>query len=138
MVAIVGSSGSGKSTLVSLIPRFFDRISGKILIDDIDINNLSRLKIRSLIGIVSQDSILFNTSIKENILLGDQKGNIQEKLSESISIANAEEFINEFDDQVDHNVGDNGSNLSGGQKQRVAIARAVYSNSPILLSLIHI
>ena len=133
MVAIVGSSGSGKSTLVNLIPRFFDRISGKILIDDIDINNLSRLKIRSLIGIVSQDSILFNTSIKENILLGDQKGNIQEKLSESISIANAEEFINELDNQVDHNVGDNGSNLSGGQKQRVAIARAVYSNSPILI-----
>ena len=133
MVAIVGSSGSGKSTLVNLIPRFFDKISGKILIDDIDINDLSRLKIRSLIGIVSQDSILFNTSIKENILLGDSKGNIDEKLSESLSIANADEFINELDDQVDYNVGDNGSNLSGGQKQRVAIARAVYSNSPILI-----
>ena len=133
MVAIVGSSGSGKSTLVNLIPRFFDKISGKILIDDIDINNLSRLKIRSLIGIVSQDSILFNTSIKENILLGDSKGNIDEKLSESLSIANADEFINELEDQVDYNVGDNGSNLSGGQKQRVAIARAVYSNSPILI-----
>ncbi len=133
MVAIVGSSGSGKSTLVNLIPRFFDKISGKILIDDIDISNLSRLKIRSLIGIVSQDSILFNTSIKENILLGDSKGNIDEKLSESLSIANADEFINELDDQVDYNVGDNGSNLSGGQKQRVAIARAVYSNSPILI-----
>ncbi len=133
MVAIVGSSGSGKSTLVNLIPRFFDKISGKILIDDININNLSRLKIRSLIGIVSQDSILFNTSIKENILLGDSKGNIDEKLSESLSIANADEFINELDDQVDYNVGDNGSNLSGGQKQRVAIARAVYSNSPILI-----
>ena len=133
MVAIVGSSGSGKSTLVNLIPRFFDKISGKILIDDIDINDLSRLKIRSLIGIVSQDSILFNTSIKENILLGDSKGNIDEKLSESLSIANADEFINELDDQVNYNVGDNGSNLSGGQKQRVAIARAVYSNSPILI-----
>lgn len=133
MVAIVGSSGSGKSTLVNLIPRFFDKISGKILIDDIDINNLSRLKIRSLIGIVSQDSILFNTSIKENILLGDSKGNVDEKLSESLSIANADEFINELEDQVDYNVGDNGSNLSGGQKQRVAIARAVYSNSPILI-----
>ena len=133
MVAIVGSSGSGKSTLVNLIPRFFDKISGKILIDDIDINNISRLKIRSLIGIVSQDSILFNTSIKENILLGDNKGNIDEKLSESLSIANADEFINELDDQVDYNVGDNGSNLSGGQKQRIAIARAVYSNSPILI-----
>ena len=133
MVAIVGSSGSGKSTLVNLIPRFFDKISGKILIDDIDINNLSRLKIRPLIGIVSQDSILFNTSIKENILLGDSKGNVDEKLSESLSIANADEFINELDDQVDYNVGDNGSNLSGGQKQRVAIARAVYSNSPILI-----
>ena len=133
MVAIVGSSGSGKSTLVNLIPRFFDIASGKILIDDIDINDLSRLKIRSLIGIVSQDSILFNTSIKENILLGDSKGNINKKLSESLSIANADEFINELDDQDDYNVGDNGSNLSGGQKQRVAIARAVYSNSPILI-----
>ena len=133
MVAIVGSSGSGKSTLVNLIPRFFDIVSGKILIDDIDINDLSRLKIRSLIGIVSQDSILFNTSIKENILLGDSKGNVDEKLSESLSIANADEFINELDDQDNYNVGDNGSNLSGGQKQRLAIARAVYSNSPILI-----
>ena len=133
MVAIVGSSGSGKSTLVNLIPRFFDIVSGKILIDDIDINDLSRLKIRSLIGIVSQDSILFNTSIKENIILGDSKGNINEKLSESLSIANADEFINELDDQDNYNVGDNGSNLSGGQKQRLAIARAVYSNSPILI-----
>ena len=133
MVAIVGSSGSGKSTLVNLIPRFFDIISGKILIDDIDINDLSRLKIRSLIGIVSQDSILFNTSIKENIILGDSKGNINKKLSESLSIANADEFVNELDDQDNYNVGDNGSNLSGGQKQRLAIARAVYSNSPILI-----
>ena len=133
MVAIVGSSGSGKSTLVNLIPRFFDIVSGKILIDDIDINDLSRLKIRSLIGIVSQDSVLFNTSIKENIILGDSKGNINEKLSESLSIANADEFINELDDQDNYNVGDNGSNLSGGQKQRLAIARAVYSNSPILI-----
>ena len=133
MVAIVGSSGSGKSTLVNLIPRFFDIVSGKILIDNIDINDLSRLKIRSLIGIVSQDSILFNTSIKENIILGDSKGNINEKLSESLSIANADEFINELDDQDNYNVGDNGSNLSGGQKQRLAIARAVYSNSPILI-----
>ena len=133
MVAIVGSSGSGKSTLVNLIPRFFDIVSGKILIDDIDINDLSRLKIRSLIGIVSQDSILFNTSIKENIILGDSKGNINEKLSESLSIANADEFINELDDLDNYNVGENGSNLSGGQKQRLAIARAVYSNSPILI-----
>ena len=133
MVAIVGSSGSGKSTLVNLIPRFFDIVSGKILIDDIDINDLSRLKIRSLIGIVSQDSILFNTSVKENIILGDSKGNINKKLSESLSIANADEFVNELDDQDNYNVGDNGSNLSGGQKQRLAIARAVYSNSPILI-----
>ena len=133
MVAIVGSSGSGKSTLVNLIPRFFDIVSGKILIDDIDINDISRLKIRSLIGIVSQDSILFNTSIKENIILGDSKGNINKKLSESLSIANADEFVNELDDQDNYNVGDNGSNLSGGQKQRLAIARAVYSNSPILI-----
>ena len=73
------------------------------------------------------------SSIKENIILGDSKGNINEKLSESLSIANADEFINELDDQDNYNVGDNGSNLSGGQKQRLAIARAVYSNSPILI-----
>ena len=133
MIAIVGASGSGKSTLVNLIPRFYDQISGKITIDGIDISNLSRLNIRSLIGIVSQESILFNSSIKENILLGNSDSGSNDKLLNSLSIANANEFINEFQENINYNVGDNGSNLSGGQKQRIAIARAVYSSSPILI-----
>ena len=133
MIAIVGASGSGKSTLVNLIPRFYDQISGKITIDGIDISNLSRLNIRSLIGIVSQESILFNSSIKENIVLGNNDSGSNDKLQNSLSIANANEFINEFQENINYNVGDNGSNLSGGQKQRIAIARAVYSSSPILI-----
>ena len=133
MIAIVGTSGSGKSTLVNLIPRFYDQISGKITIDGIDISNLSRLNIRSLIGIVSQESILFNSSIKENIVLGNSDSGSNDKLLNSLSIANANEFINEFQENINYNVGDNGSNLSGGQKQRIAIARAVYSSSPILI-----
>ena len=133
MIAIVGASGSGKSTLVNLIPRFYDQISGKITIDGIDISNLSRLNIRSLIGIVSQESILFNSSIKENIVLGNGDSGSNDKLLNSLSIANANEFINEFQENINYNVGDNGSNLSGGQKQRIAIARAVYSSSPILI-----
>ena len=133
MIAIVGASGSGKSTLVNLIPRFYDQISGKITIDGIDISNLSRLNIRSLIGIVSQESILFNSSIKENIVLGNSDSGSNDKLLNSLSIANANEFINEFQENINYNVGDNGSNLSGGQKQRIAIARAVYSRSPILI-----
>ncbi len=133
MIAIVGASGSGKSTLVNLIPRFYDQISGKITIDGTDISNLSRLNIRSLIGIVSQESILFNSSIKENIVLGNSDSRSNDKLLNSLSIANANEFINEFQENINYNVGDNGSNLSGGQKQRIAIARAVYSSSPILI-----
>ena len=133
MVAIVGASGSGKTTLVNLIPRFYDKISGNILIDDFDIKDLSRSNIRSLIGIVSQESILFNSSIKENIVLGDSDENNSSRLKDSIDIANAQEFIEEFPEKLNYNVGDNGSNLSGGQKQRIAIARAVYSNCPILI-----
>ena len=130
MVAIVGASGSGKSTLVNLIPRFYELNSGKIKIDGININNLSRLNIRSLIGVVSQDSILFNSSIKENILLGNNNDN---NLINSINVANASSFIEGFEEKINYNVGDNGSNLSGGQKQRIAIARAVFSNTPILI-----
>jgi len=133
MVAIVGASGSGKSTLVNLIPRFYENITGKIIIDGFDIKDLPRSALRSLIGVVSQESILFNSSIKENILLGDNSKDIDERLKKSISIANAEEFIDEFEEKLNYNVGDNGSNLSGGQKQRIAIARAVYSNCPILI-----
>ena len=131
MVAIVGASGSGKSTLVNLIPQFFNKFSGDIEIDDINIKKLSKISFRSLIGIVSQDAILFNTSIKENIILGADEN--KNKLLNSIKIANADLFINEIPEKLNYVVGDNGSNLSGGQKQRIAIARAVYSNSPILI-----
>ena len=133
MVAIVGASGSGKSTLVNLIPRFYENITGKIIIDGFDIKDLPRSDLRSIIAVVSQESILFNSSIKENILLGDNSEDADERLKKSISIANAQEFIDEFEEKLNYNVGDNGSNLSGGQKQRIAIARAVYSNCPILI-----
>ena len=133
MVAIVGASGSGKSTLVNLIPRFYENITGKIIIDGFDVKDLPRSDLRSIIAVVSQESILFNSSIKENILLGDNSVDADEKLKKSISIANAQEFIDEFEEKLNYNVGDNGSNLSGGQKQRIAIARAVYSNCPILI-----
>ena len=133
MVAIVGASGSGKSTLVNLIPRFYENITGKIIIDGFDVKDLPRSDLRSIIAVVSQESILFNSSIKENILLGDNSVDADEKLKKSISIANAQEFIDEYEEKLNYNVGDNGSNLSGGQKQRIAIARAVYSNCPILI-----
>ena len=133
MVAIVGASGSGKSTLVNLIPRFYDKISGKITIDGLDIKDMSRSNIRSLIGFVSQESILFNSSVIENITLGDIDKDIDERLKNSISIANAQEFIDDLPEKLNYNVGDNGSNLSGGQKQRIAIARAVFYDSPILV-----
>ena len=133
MVAIVGASGSGKSTLVNLIPRFYENITGKIIIDGFDVKDLPRSDLRSIIAVVSQESILFNSSIKENILLGDNSDDAEERLKKSISIANAQEFIDEFEEKLNYNVGDNGSNLSGGQKQRIAIARAVYSNCPILI-----
>ena len=133
MVAIVGASGSGKSTLVNLIPRFYENIIGKIIIDGFDVKDLPRSDLRSIIAVVSQESILFNSSIKENILLGDNSEDADERLKKSISIANAQEFIDEFEEKLNYNVGDNGSNLSGGQKQRIAIARAVYSNCPILI-----
>ncbi len=130
MVAVVGASGSGKSTLINLIPRFYELNNGDILIDGKSIKSLSLRKIRNLISIVTQESILFNASIEENILLGNQN---HHKLIEASKIANAYEFINEYEEKYKYNVGDNGSNLSGGQRQRIAISRAVISNSPILI-----
>ena len=132
MVAIVGASGSGKSTLINLIPRFYEINNGDILIDGKNVKSLSLKNLRNLISIVTQESILFNASIEENIILGDQNKD-QSKLVEASKIANAYEFINQYDEKYKYNVGDNGSNLSGGQKQRIAISRAVISNSPILI-----
>ena len=130
-MAIVGLSGSGKSTLVNLIPKFYSHGEGEILIDGKNINNLLIKDIRKLISIVSQESILFNTSIKENILLDKLDNNTL--LEESSIAANAFDFIHKNNEGFEYNVGDNGVNLSGGQKQRIAIARAIASKCPILI-----
>ena len=131
-IAIVGQSGSGKSTIANLIPRFYDVCSGEILIDGINIKDLYKSELRKLMGLVSQESILFNDSISNNIKLSNSKVNLKE-IEESAKIANANEFIEKFEHGYDLNVGDGGGKLSGGQKQRISIARAVLSNPPIMI-----
>ncbi len=131
-IALVGASGAGKSTLVDLIPRFHDAQSGEVLIDGINIKDYKIADIRKLMGIVSQEPILFNDSIENNIALGDEYIN-KEKVLESIKIANATDFVNVKENGVQENVGDRGNKLSGGEKQRITIARAIYKNPPILI-----
>jgi ABC-type multidrug transport system fused ATPase/permease subunit len=128
----VGASGAGKSTLVDLIPRFHDIQSGEIEIDGINVKNLKLGDLRNLIGMVSQEPILFNDSIKSNIALGDEILD-HDKIEQAAKIANAHEFILKKEDQYNCIVGDRGSKLSGGEKQRVTIARAIYKNPPILI-----
>ncbi len=131
-VALVGQSGSGKSTLANLITRFWDVKSGQILIDGIDIKHIKLHDYRLLFGLVTQDSILFNDTIFNNISLGDKAPNLQ-KVEHAAQIANAEEFIVKMPEKYEESVGEGGSKLSGGQKQRVSIARAVYKNPPIMV-----
>ncbi|MDH2207834.1 MULTISPECIES: ABC transporter ATP-binding protein [unclassified Empedobacter] len=131
-VALVGQSGSGKSTLANLITRFWDVKSGQILIDGIDIKHIKLHDYRLLFGLVTQDSILFNDTIFNNISLGDKSPNL-EKVEHAAQIANAEEFIVKMAEKYQESVGEGGSKLSGGQKQRVSIARAVYKNPPIMV-----
>jgi subfamily B ATP-binding cassette protein MsbA len=131
-VAIVGQSGSGKSTIANLIPRFYDVFSGEIKIDGINIKDLRKKDLRNLIGLVTQDSILFNDSIKKNITLSNSNANTKQ-IVEASKIANANEFINKINYGFDSNVGDGGGKLSGGQKQRISIARAVLNNPPIMI-----
>lgn len=131
-IAIVGQSGSGKSTIANLIPRFYDVSEGEIEIDGINIKKLLKKDLRNLIGIVTQDSILFNDSIANNITLSDSSKNTNQ-IIEATKIANAYEFIEKIDDKLDSNVGDSGGKLSGGQKQRISIARAVLNNPPIMI-----
>ena len=131
-VAIVGQSGSGKSTIANLIPRFYDVLSGEILIDNINVKNLSKTDLRKLIGLVSQDSILFNDTILNNIKLSNSKANSKD-IEKAAKIANADNFIEKFEKGYELNVGDGGGKLSGGQKQRISIARAVLSNPPIMI-----
>jgi len=131
-VALVGQSGSGKSTIANLAPRFYDVNKGEILIDNQNIKNLKTSSIRSLMGIVTQDSILFNDTIKENILIGNPKAS-NEEIIDALKIANAWEFVKDLPKGIETNVGDSGNKLSGGQKQRISIARAVLKNPPIMI-----
>ena len=131
-VALVGQSGSGKSTLANLITRFYDVNKGDVIIDDNNIKNISKKSLRDLMGIVSQDSILFNDSIVNNIKLGTQNATDTAVL-EAAKIANADEFIQNLPEKYQTNIGDSGNTLSGGQKQRLSIARAVLKNPPIMI-----
>jgi subfamily B ATP-binding cassette protein MsbA len=131
-VAIVGKSGAGKSTLADLLPRFMDVDRGKILIDGTDIRDLRIKDLRYLMGIVSQQPILFNTSFKENIAFGFDNTDT-EKVENAARIANAHDFIIETDDGYNYCVGESGNKLSGGQRQRISIARAIMANPPILI-----
>jgi subfamily B ATP-binding cassette protein MsbA len=131
-VAFVGQSGSGKSTIANLLTRFYDVNEGSIKIDGIDIRDITKKSLRSLQGLVSQDSILFNDSIKNNILLGI-KNKTDEEIMDAAKIANAHEFIEDMPNNYDSNIGDSGNKLSGGQKQRLSIARAVLKNPPIMI-----
>ena len=131
--AIVGKSGSGKSTLMNLIPRFYDIVSGKILIGDTNINKYSLNNLRSLIAYVGQDLTLFNDTVKNNIAYGSLENKNFKEIEAAAISANANEFIDKFPDGYDTIVGDDGVLLSGGQRQRIAIARAILKESPILL-----
>ena len=130
--ALVGQSGSGKSTLANLICRFYDVNSGSIKVDGINIKKLKKDSLRNLIGLVTQDSILFNDSIKNNLLIAKPEAT-NEEIIECLKIANAWEFVSKMPEQIDSNIGDSGNKLSGGQKQRLSIARAVLKNPPILV-----
>ncbi|CAM1356190.1 ABC transporter ATP-binding protein [Tenacibaculum ascidiaceicola] len=132
MVALVGQSGSGKSTIANLLTRFYDVNKGAIEIDGINIRNIKKHSLRQLEGLVTQDSILFNDTIKNNITLGIE-GKSDEEIIEAAKIANAHEFIKDLPNGYDTNIGDSGNKLSGGQKQRLSIARAVLKNPPIMI-----
>ena len=131
-VALVGQSGSGKSTIANLLTRFYDVNDGQIQIDNNDIKEIDLHSLRGLIGLVTQDSILFNDSIKANIALGNPNAT-DEKIIEALKIANAYEFVKDLPNGIHTNIGDSGNKLSGGQKQRLSIARAVLKNPPIMI-----
>jgi len=132
MIALVGPSGGGKTTISDLVPRFYDINEGQILIDGIDIKSIEMKSLRSLMGIVTQESILFNDSIYNNILFGNAKATLED-VTRAAKIANAHEFIIKTEHGYQSEVGDRGVKLSGGQKQRICIARAVLANPPIMI-----
>ena len=131
-VALVGQSGSGKSTIANLLTRFYDVQEGSVKIDGIDIKDMTLESLRDLMGLVTQDSILFNDSIKNNIRLGKQDAT-DEEIIDALKVANAYEFVAALPNGINTNIGDAGGKLSGGQKQRLSIARAVLKNPPIMI-----
>jgi len=131
-VALVGQSGSGKSTIANLLTRFYDVNNGEILIDNHNIKDVTMKSLRDLTGLVTQDSIMFNGTIKDNIRLGNLEATDEEVLN-ALKIANAYEFVKDLPEGINTNIGDSGNKLSGGQKQRLSIARAVLKNPPIMI-----
>ena len=132
-LALVGQSGGGKSTIGNLLCRFYDVTSGEISIDGINIKAYSKRALRELIGVATQEPLLFNDSVANNIALGQAENYSKEEIIQAAKVANAHEFITQLPMQYETNIGDTGGKLSGGQKQRLAIARAVLKNAPILL-----
>lgn len=131
-VALVGQSGSGKSTMIDLLPRFYDVIEGSVTLDGLDIRQATLFDLRSLMGNVNQEAILFNDTFFNNITFG-VSGATREQVEEAARIANAHEFIIASEQGYDSNIGDRGCKLSGGQRQRVSIARAILKNPPVLI-----
>lgn len=132
VIALVGTSGSGKTTLVNMLPRFYDASSGSILINDKDIRDLTLESLRDLIGIVNQETVLFNMTVRENIAYGDPNASL-EQVKAAARSAYAEQFIEAMPQGYDTNLGDRGLKLSGGQRQRLSIARALLKNPQILI-----
>ncbi len=132
VLALVGSSGSGKSTLVSLIPRFYEATSGSVLIDGVDVREYRQLSLRRNIALVTQETFLFNDTIRNNIAYGDMDAP-EERIVEAARAALAHDFIMQMPMKYNAQIGERGQRLSGGERQRIAIARAILRNAPILI-----